>query len=84
MFIYSSCISCKRIFRMNKKLSTSKKDDSEEPLIDQSSEGLKKLIFKGKKQGFLNRSECEKALENEKFEDKEEFYSKVESLNIQI
>ena len=69
---------------MNKKLSTSKKDDSEEPLIDQSSEGLKKLISKGKKKGFLHRAECEKALENEKFEDKEEFYSKVESLNIQI
>ena len=69
---------------MNKKLSTSKKDDSEEPLIDQSSEGLKKLILKGKKKGFLQRTECEKALENEKFEDREEFYSKVESLNIQI
>ena len=62
----------------------SKKDYSEEPLIDQSSEGLKKLISKGKKKGFLQRTECEKALENEKFEDKEEFYSKVESLNIQI
>ena len=69
---------------MNKKLSTSKKDDPEEPLIDQSSEGLKKLILKGKKKGFLHRSECEKALENEKFDDKEEFYSKVESFNIQI
>ena len=69
---------------MNKKLSTSKKDDPEEPIIDQSSEGLKKLILKGKKKGFLHRHECEKALENEKFEDKEEFYSKVESLNIQI
>ena len=69
---------------MNKKISTSKKDDSEEPLIDQSSEGLKKLILKGKKKGFLHRAECEKALENEKFDDKEEFYSKVESLNIQI
>ncbi len=69
---------------MNKKISTSKKDDSEEPLIDQSSEGLKKLILKGKKKGFLHRSECEKALENEKFDDKEEFYSKVESFNIQI
>ena len=69
---------------MNKKISTSKKDDSEEPLIDQSSEGLKKLILKGKKKGFLHRTECEKALENEKFDDKEEFYSKVESLNIQI
>ena len=62
----------------------SKKDYSEEPLIDQSSEGLKKLILKGKKKGFLQRTECEKALEKEKFEDKEEFYSKVESLNIQI
>ena len=30
------------------------------------------------------RNECENALENEKFEDKDEFYSKVESLNIQI
>ena len=69
---------------MNKKISTSKKDDSEEPLIDKSSEGLKKLISKGKKKGFLNRSDCEKALVNEKFDDKEEFYSKVESLNIQI
>ena len=52
---------------MNKKLSTSKKDDSEEPLIDQSNEGLKKLILKGKKKGFLHRSDCEKALENEKY-----------------
>ena len=31
---------------MNKKISTSKKDDSEEPLIDQSIEVLKKLILK--------------------------------------
>ena len=54
---------------MNKIDSKTKKDDSEEPLIDQSNEGLKKLILKGKKKGFLNRSECEKALENEKFED---------------
>ena len=69
---------------MNKKLSTSKKDESEEPLIDKSGEGLKKLLLKGKKKGFLQRSECEKALENEKFEDRDEFYSKVESLNIQI
>ncbi|MFL2661199.1 MAG: RNA polymerase sigma factor RpoD [Alphaproteobacteria bacterium] len=70
---------------MNKTDSKLKKEEIEEPLIDhQSSEGLKKLILKGKKKGFLNRSECEKALENEKFEDKDEFYSKVESLNIQI
>ena len=69
---------------MSKTELNSKKDDSEEPLIDQSNEGLKKLILKGKKKGFLQRSECEKALKNEKFEDKDEFYSKVESLNIQI
>ncbi len=69
---------------MNKKKSNSNKDETEEPLIDQSNESLKKLILKGKKKGFLQRSECEKALENEKFDDKEEFYSKVESLNIQI
>ena len=69
---------------MNKIDTNSKKDDTEEPLIDQSNESLKKLILKGKKKGFLQRSECEKALQNEKFEDKDEFYSKVESLNIQI
>ncbi len=69
---------------MKKKNSNSNKDETEEPLIDQSNESLKKLILKGKKKGFLHRSECEKALENEKFDDKEEFYSKVESLNIQI
>ncbi len=69
---------------MSKSELNSKKDELEEPLIYQSSEGIKKLILKGKKKGFLNRSECEKALQNEKFEDKEEFYSKVENLNIQI
>ncbi len=69
---------------MKKNESKSRKEDIEEPLIDKSGEGLKKLISKGKKKGFLQRSECEKALQNEKFEDKEEFYSKVESLNIQI
>ena len=69
---------------MPKSDSKAKKDNIEEPLIDQSNEVLKKLILKGKRKGFLQRDECEKALENEKFEDKEEFYSKVESLNIQI
>ena len=53
---------------MNKKNSSSKKDETEEPLIDQSNESLKKLILKGKKKGFLHRSECEKALEKEKFD----------------
>ena len=45
---------------------------------------LKKNNIKGKKQGFLTRAECENVLSNESFEDKAEFYSKVESLNIQI
>ena len=61
-----------------------KKELIEEPLIDKSGESLKKLITRGKKQGFLKRSECEKVLEDEKFEDKDEFYSKIENLNIQI
>ena len=30
------------------------------------------------------RAECEKVLEDEKFEDKDEFYSKIEGMNIQI
>ena len=68
----------------NKRKSKQKKDIIEEPIIDKSGESLKKLISKGKKQGFLKRSECEKALQNESFDEKEEFYSKVESLNIQI
>ena len=47
-------------------------------------EKSKKLISKGKKQGFLNYSEVEEALINEQSEEKEEFYSKVDNLNIQI
>ena len=43
--------------------SKAKKDNIEEPLIDQSNEVLKKLILKGKRKGFLQRDECEKALE---------------------
>ena len=61
-----------------------KNEVMEEPIIDKSGESLKKIISKGKKQGFLKRSECESVLVNESFDDKEEFYSKVESLNIQI
>ena len=61
-----------------------KKDQSEEPLIDKLNERMKKLISKGKKQGFLNYSEIEDLLSNEQSEDKEEFYSKVDNLNIQI
>jgi RNA polymerase primary sigma factor len=69
---------------MVKSISKNIKDVVEEPLLDKSGESLKKLISKGKKAGFLIRNECEQALENEKFDEKEEFYSKVESLNIQI
>ena len=69
---------------MAKSISKNIKDVVEEPLLDKSGESLKKLISKGKKAGFLLRNECEQALENEKFDDKEEFFSKVESLNIQI
>ena len=61
-----------------------KKINSEEPLIDKSGELLKKLIAKGKRQGFLKRDECENILEDGQFEDKDEFYSKIENLNIQI
>ena len=69
---------------MSKSNTKNIKDVVEEPLLDKSVESLKKLISKGKKNGFLLRNECEQALENEKFDEKEEFYSKVESLNIQI
>ncbi len=69
---------------MNKNSPKNNKENVEEPLIDKSGESLKKLITKGRKNGFLLRNECEQALENEKFDEKEEFYSKVESLNIQI
>ena len=61
-----------------------KKTNSEEPLIDKSGELLKKLIVKGKRQGFLKRDECENILDEGQFEDKDEFYSKIENLNIQI
>jgi len=85
MFIYYSFKDSRKLFPMtDKRKSKQKKDIIEEPIIDKSGESLKKLISRGKKQGFLKRSECEKALLNESFDEKEEFYSKVESLNIQI
>ena len=62
----------------------SKKNNSEEPLIDKSGELLKKLIAKGKRQGFLKRDECEGIFDEGQFDDKDEFYSKIENLNIQI
>ena len=85
MFMYYSFKNSKNVYRMtDKKKIKQKKDLVEEPIIDKSGESLKKIISKGKKQGFLKRSECENVLANESFDDKEEFYSKVESLNIQI
>ena len=62
----------------DKRKSKQKKEIVEEPIIDKTGESLKKLISKGKKNGFLKRSECENALINESFDDKEEFFSKVE------
>ena len=59
---------------MSKSTSKNIKDIVEEPLLDKSVESLKKLISKGKKNGFLLRYECEEAIENEKFDEKEEFY----------
>ena len=59
---------------------TKNKDQVEEPIIDKSGEFVKKIISKGKKQGFLKKSECESVLQMKVFDDKEEFYSKVESL----
>ena len=61
---------------MVKSISKQIKDETEEPLLDKSGESLKKLIIKGKKNGFLLRNECELALENEKFEDKDEVSKK--------
>ena len=59
----------------DKRKSKQKKEIVEEPIIDKSGESLKKLISKGKKTGFLKRSECESALINS-FDDKEEFFFK--------
>ena len=40
----------------DKRKSKQKKEIIEEPIIDKSGESLKKLISKGKKNGFLKRS----------------------------
>ena len=45
-----------------------KKINSEEPLIYKTGELLKKLIAKGKRQGFLKRDECENILEEGQFD----------------
>ena len=63
---------------------TNNNEQPEHPLIDKTGELLKKLLSKGKRQGFLKRNECEEVFDQEQFEDKDEFYSKIENLNIQI
>ena len=63
---------------------TNNNEQPEQPLIDKTGELLKKLLSKGKRQGFLKRNECEEVFDQEQFEDKDEFYSKIENLNIQI
>ncbi len=67
---------------MNKKLS--KKSITEQPIIDQTADLIKKLIIKGKKAGFLTLNEIESILSTENSEVLEEFQSKVTSLGIQI
>ena len=72
---------------MKKKMAekkTQKTDQPEDSIIYKSGELLKKLISKGKRQGFLKRDECESVFDKEQFEDKDEFYSKIENLNIQV
>ncbi len=61
-----------------------KKPVSEQPIIDQTSELMKKLILKGKKAGFLTLNEIELILSSENSEVLEEFQSKITNLGIQI
>tara|TARA_B100000989_G_scaffold159356_1_gene118966 strand:- start:2088 stop:4016 length:1929 start_codon:yes stop_codon:yes gene_type:complete len=68
--------------KLNKKIS--KKPMPEQPIIDQTSELMKKLIHKGKKIGFLTLNEIESVLSSENSEALEEFQSKVTNLGIQI
>ena len=68
----------------NIKKNEEKKHILEQPIIDQTNELIKKLIFKGKKNGFLTISEIENALSNESSENIEEFQSKISSMGIQI
>ena len=68
--------------KLNKK--TPKKPISEQPIIDQTTELMKKLILKGKKVGFLTLNEIESVLSSESSEVLEEFQSKVTNLGIQI
>ncbi len=78
LFIISKMVEKK----LNKKIS--KKPMPEQPIIDQTSELMKKLIHKGKKIGFLTLNEIESVLSSENSEALEEFQSKVTNLGIQI
>ena len=71
-------------YEKNKKKSIIKKSNLEQPIIDQSNGLMKRLIAKGKKNGFLNLNEIESSLSNESSEVIEEFQSKISSLGIQI
>ena len=63
---------------------TVKKILTEQPIIDQSNELIKKLLIKGKKNGFLSLNEIETSLSEESSEVIDEFQSKITSMGIQI
>ena len=63
---------------------TSKKILNEQPIIDQSNELIKKLLIKGKKNGFLSLNEIETSLSEESSEVIDGFQSKISSMGIQI
>ena len=63
---------------------TPKKTLNEQPIIDQSNELIKKLLIKGKKNGFLSLNEIETSLSEESSEVIDEFQSKISSMGIQI
>ncbi|MDC3091157.1 RNA polymerase sigma factor RpoD [Rickettsiales bacterium] len=68
--------------KQNKKIV--KKILTEEPIIDKSNELIKKLLIKGKKNGFLSLNEIETLLSDESSEVIDEFQSKISSMGIQI
>ena len=63
---------------------TPKKTLNEQPIIDQSNELIKKLLIKGKKNGFLSLNEIETSLSEESSEVIDGFQSKISSMGIQI
>ena len=63
---------------------TPKKILNEQPIIDQSNELIKKLLIKGKKNGFLSLNEIETSLSEESSEVIDGFQSKISSMGIQI